>query len=112
MEKDARQKLLKQKRIVLEDRVFRSIGTLKFAKIISSIELVNLLSVIRLGINLNITNGIDYKKINELMVLSQPAHLQKHYGENLDQNERDILRAKLIRNELDFSNLFCTFNDR
>lgn len=101
MEKEARQRLLRQDRTKLEDKVGRSIGILKHAKIMNSIEFINLLSMVRLGINLDIVNYIDKKILNELMVLVQPAHLQKYYGKILDSSERDILRANLIRNKLD-----------
>lgn len=101
MEKEARHQLIKKNRIKLEDKVGRAIGTLKHAKIISSIEFVNLLSMLRLGIDLKLIKHIEKKLLNQLMVLTQPAHLQKYYGKALDSEGRDILRANLIRKKLD-----------
>ena len=100
MEREARQRLLKYERIKLEDKIGRSIGVLKYAKVISSIEVINLLSLLRLGNDINFTNHIEKKELNELMVLVQPAHLQKYYGKILNSNERDILRANLLRKKL------------
>ena len=100
MEKEARQRLLNYERIKLEDKIGRSVGVIKHAKVINSIEVINLLSLLRLGIDLNLTQHIEKKELNEIMVLVQPAHLQKYYGKMLDSNERDILRANLLRKKL------------
>jgi protein arginine kinase len=102
MEQDARERLLKKGRIKLEDKIHRSVGILKFAKIINSVEFINLLSMLRLGIYLKLTDGVSFKTLNELMVLGQPAHLQKFYNKKLSSEKRDLLRAKLIRNRLKF----------
>lgn len=99
-EETARGVLLKQQRTLLEDRVWRSLGILKNSFIISSQETTELLSMLRLGIDLNIIKDIDRRTVNELFILIQPAHLQKLESKKLSSQERDIKRASLIRSKL------------
>lgn len=98
-EKD-RQMLLSTHREMLEDRVWRSFGTLKNAYIISSNETVELLSMLRLGCDLGLVKDVDRTMINELFILTQPAHLQKLENKKLSANERDVKRAQIIREKL------------
>jgi protein arginine kinase len=98
-ERNAREKMYKQDRVALEDQVFRSYGLLKNARVINSKEAIELLSNLRLGIDLGMID-IDIKQINELLLLIQPAHLQKLEGRRLSARERDIKRAELIREKL------------
>ncbi|MDP3142377.1 MAG: protein arginine kinase [Candidatus Omnitrophota bacterium] len=99
-EEQARQALLLQSREVLEDRIWRAAGTLRSAYIISSEETIELLSMIRLGVDLGVIKDIDRSLINELFIITQPAHLQKIDGKKLSAPERDAKRAKLIRQKL------------
>ncbi len=96
-EEQARQALVMQNRAILEDKIWRSYGVLKSARIISSQETVELLSMVRLGIDMGIIQDLDRKTINELFIIIQPAHLQKLEGKKLTAHERDIKRAELIR---------------
>lgn len=98
-EEQARSILLKQQQAFLEDRVWRAYGTLKNAFIISSQETTELLSMVRLGLDLDIIKEIDRRAINELFILIQPAHLQKLEGKKLSSQERDEKRAKIIRSK-------------
>lgn len=99
-EEQARQALLVQNRSMLEDKVFRSLGVLKSAHIISSQETIELLSMVRLGVDLGILNQVDRANINELFITIQPAHLQKIEGKKLTPAQRDTRRAALIREKL------------
>lgn len=99
-EEATRKAILLKNREALVDRVARAYGTLKSAHIITSMETVTLLSAIRLGVDLGIEKSIDRRSVNELFILTQPAHLQKLEGRTLDSNERDIKRADLIREKL------------
>lgn len=99
-EEQARQALLLQNRPVLEDKIFRSYGVLRNAHIISSQETVELLSMVRLGIDLDIIKDVSRHAINELFIMIQPAHLQKLEGKKLSSAERDTKRASLIREKL------------
>jgi protein arginine kinase len=87
----------------LEDKVWRAYGMLSSARIISSKETMEALSLARLGLSVQILDRIDLKTVNELFVLTQPGHLQKMEGADLDQDERDVARAKFIRSYLELA---------
>lgn len=99
-EKTWREKLLKEKRAWLEDKVWRAHGTLKCARIISSEETLELLSLVRLGVNLGLIEGLEVRRLNELFVSTQPGHLQRLERRTLEATERDMVRASLIRKRL------------
>jgi len=100
-EQTARESLVTNSRTQLEDRIWRAYGILKHAKTVSSGETLDLLSAVRLGVDLGLTsNGLDRKTMNELFLFSQPAHLQKLEGKKLSAQERDVKRAQLIRERL------------
>lgn len=98
-ERIARDQLLKS-RIQLEDRVFRSYGVFSNARVMTSGECMRLLSDVRLGLDLKIIKDVTIDTVNELMVITQPANLQKIYGCTLNPDERDVKRAELIRTKL------------
>jgi protein arginine kinase len=88
---------------VIEDRISRAYATLEGAHMITSKETIELLSLVRLGVDLGFLKDlkdIDIPKLNELFILIQPAHLQRYKGKELSASERDIERADLIRNRL------------
>ena len=99
-EEQARQALVLQNKPMLEDKIFRSLGILQHSHIISSQETVELLSMLRLGIDIGVVKEIDRRVINELLITIQPAHLQKLEGKKLSASARDIRRASLIRERL------------
>ncbi|MDI3533738.1 MAG: protein arginine kinase [Thermosediminibacterales bacterium] len=99
-ERSAREKLLKDAGIRLQDRVGRAYGILSNSYIISSQEAMELLSDVRLGIDLNLIKNLDSRILNEMMILIRPAYLQKFFGQELNEYERDIKRASLLRDRL------------
>jgi protein arginine kinase len=99
-ETSTRSSMITKGRDELTDKVWRAVGTLKNARILSSTETITLLSVIRLGIDLGIIKHLGLKDINELFILIQPAHLQKLEGKALSPQERDVKRAALVREKL------------
>ena len=99
-EEMTRKNILSRSKEALVDRVWRAYGTMKNAHIITSNETIALLSAIRLGVDLGIVKNLDRRTINELFLITQPAHLQKIEGKALTSNERDIKRADLIRTKL------------
>jgi protein arginine kinase len=99
-EEQARQALLVQNRPMLEDKICRAWGILKHSRIISSQETIELMSMVRLGLDMGILQEIDKKVMNELFIMIQPAHLQKIDGRKLNSAERDIRRAQLIREKV------------
>ncbi|GAE93789.1 ATP:guanido phosphotransferase YacI [Gracilibacillus boraciitolerans JCM 21714] len=96
-ERHARNLLMEQSGIELEDRVFRSYGLLKYSRIVESKETAKCLSDVRLGIDLGFIKDISKSILNELVVLTQPAFLQQYAKKMLTPNERDVFRASLIR---------------
>lgn len=99
-ERSAREALAKTSHIQLEDRVFRSYGTLANSRIIETKEAARCLSDLRLGIDMGFIKNISKSILNELMILTQPGFLQQYAGGPLRPNERDIRRAALIRERL------------
>lgn len=99
-ERTARQSLISENREQLEDRVWRSFGILKLARVIASDEMLHLLSQVRLGVNIGLINEIDIKTLNELFVLTLPGHLQKLEDRELDASQRNIIRASYVRKRL------------
>jgi protein arginine kinase len=99
-ERRARQKLLEDKLVSLDDKIFRARGIMENARLISSEETLYMLSYIRLGIHLNRIKNINLKTVNRLFLLTQPAHLQNIFQETLDASARDRARAEFIRKEL------------
>ena len=92
--------MLVQNKAMLEDKIFRSLGVLKNAHIISSQETIELLSMVRLGVDLGLLKNVEIKSVNDLFIMIQPAHLQKLEGRRLSVAERDIKRAEVIRQKL------------
>jgi len=99
-ESQLRELMVSQNKAMLEDRIYRSFGILKSAHIISSQETMELLSMLRLGCDLGMIKEIDRRILNELFIITQPAHLQKIENKKLSSHERDVIRAKLIREKL------------
>jgi len=99
-EHHARRTLLNDRTMALDDKVHRAIGILRSARLIASEETLYLLSHLRMGINLGRVKDVDIKTVNELVLLTQPAHLQKHAGRKLDGDMRRAARAELIRQRL------------
>lgn len=99
-ERQARKNLLEKSKTALEDRLYRSLGTLVYARLLQSGEAAKCLSDVRLGVDLGLIEGVDVSIMNELMVFMQPGFLQQYAEAELTQEERDVFRAKLFRERL------------
>jgi protein arginine kinase len=99
-EHDARQNLLQRKPSTLCDQIGRAYGVLTYAHAMPSKEALNLLSVIKIGIDLGAFPEHQRLQIDELFIETQPAHLQKNSQQKLNAEERDYLRAQIIRDRL------------
>jgi len=120
-EQSARESLMGSNRVQLEDRIWRAFGILSHARTVSSDETLDLLSAVRLGVDLDLMpdmgglgstgksserskrsggNGLNRTIVNELFLFTQPAHLQKMEGKSLTAKERDLKRAHLIRQRI------------
>ena len=99
-ENRARGYLLSNYKYDMEDKIFRSLAILESARVLKSKESLELLSNVRLGLELDLIKGIDNSIINGLLVNSQPATLQYNIGRTLTDRERDVERAKFMRETL------------
>jgi protein arginine kinase len=103
-EKNSRQKLLDAKKDFVMDHVGRAYGILKHAYILSSEECLDSLSALRLGVDMGMFSSLDIRTINELFIFVQPGHLQKYAGCQIGAEERDVLRASIIRGKFKAKN--------
>ena len=99
-EENARATLLEKKAKVVYNHIGRAYGILANAHSISSKETMNLLSLLRLGVDMSLFPGVDRSLADELFILTQPAHLQRQHSEKLSAEERDLLRADMLRERL------------
>lgn len=99
-ERHARESLIASAKTRLEDRAFRSYGILDNSRVIDSKEAATRLSDVGLGIDVGLIEGLSRNILNELMILTQPGFLQQYAEASLGADERDRLRATLIRERL------------
>ena len=99
-EQNARTRLLEGRHVFVMDQVARSFGLLKQARLLSSGEAVDLLSGLRLGVEFGILSNLSLAQINEIMLLIQPGHLQKVMNRVVESEERDEVRAGIVRERL------------
>lgn len=99
-ERDARAAWQRDNRTGLSERVARAYDTLRSAPMMTSEETMELLSYVRLGINLRLVDDLTIPTVNELFIHTQPAHLQKLMGATLDGEERNAARARYLRKRL------------
>ncbi|MCP4725800.1 MAG: protein arginine kinase [bacterium] len=100
METKARTKLYKDLGRQLEDKVYRAIGIITSARLMSTLELMSLLSALRLGSWLGIIKPVKPSTINQLIVQCQPMHITKISKLKPDQEEIDTFRAEYVRKKL------------
>ena len=99
-ERRARDYLVREGQRDLHDRVSRAYGILCSAETISSEETMHLLSSVRMGVNLGLLRDLEIPTVNKLFIHTQPAHLQKLRGVELDTADRNVERAMYLRRML------------
>lgn len=100
-ERNAREVLKSDNYSAIADRVCRSFGIMKYARVMSSKEFLKLYSDVRLGISLGVIDSLDYVTLGDIMIGVLPANLIKRNGGNaMGDYDRDILRAEYIRNKI------------
>jgi len=99
-ELEAQRQLMSEARDLVEDKIFRAYGILRGARILSSREALELVSALRLGRTSGILTDVTYETMNEILICSRPAHLQKIAGASLEPKDRDVFRARFIRERL------------
>ena len=94
-ERNAREAL--SQNIHVLDMIYRSYGLLLYARLMSNDEAMKLISHLRFGVEMGLFENIDFDTLNRLVIEIQPATLMKNIGKKLSPNERDHIRAELIR---------------
>ena len=97
MEEERKARAQMSENIAWQDKIDRAAGILKTARVLSSSEFMELLSYIRFGLSTGVLQGVTTEELNALMVNVQPATLMAKASKQLDQNERDVLRARMAR---------------
>lgn len=100
----SRQKLLQNYSYEIEDRMHRALGILKSARLLDLSEGLNLISQVRLGVELGIIKNVDKKILNSLLVNTQPAMLQKIFNTKLNEKDKNYYRARIVRETLEEKN--------
>ncbi len=96
-EQDQQKKLMSEYSLDMEDKIYRSLGMLSNARLMTSNEALHHLSLLRLGVETQIIKDVDLNIIDNLIINTQPGMMRQAYGKDLSDRERDIKRAKIIR---------------
>ncbi|MGA0845366.1 MAG: protein arginine kinase [Luteolibacter sp.] len=99
-ERNAREKLIEDDPMMVEDKIGRAYGILRHAHLIESKEALGHLSLLRFGAILGMLPDGTVHRCDTLLMDIQPAHLQHHAGRELQAEERDALRAEIVRSRL------------
>jgi len=99
-ERRNREAFMQEHRVQLEDHVWRAWALLTSARRISSSEALSHLSALRLGLHQDIIDKVNVGTIQRLMVTLRPGHLQLRERRDLPPEDRDEVRARLIRDTL------------
>ncbi len=100
-EEQARDVLRRDAPMVLEDKVWRAYGLLRYARSLSFEEAMNLLSGVRLGVGMSIIPGVGMYALNKLLIFGQPAHLARLEGVDADDPDLPARRAHFVRRTLE-----------
>ena len=82
-----------------EDKMFRALGILRYAKLLSTDEFMELISLVRLGAARGMFD-LSLEKINELIVSMQPATVSATNANASTPAARDAVRAQSVREAL------------
>ena len=87
-------------RLALEDLVYRSLGVLRSARLLSGEEYETMSSNVRLGASMGVLQDFDMAVINRLNAMTGSATICLEHKEMLQPAQRDAARAALVRREL------------
>lgn len=99
-ERATRKNLFEKGAISFEDKIFRAYGILKNSRIISTDEAVRLLSFLKLGVTSELISDNSINDLDKLFIEIQPASLQYASRKEMNDMERDIKRAEVIRHKI------------
>lgn len=100
-ELEARRVLVRDAGYIIEDKLWRAYGTLRYARSLSFDEAMNFLSGVRLAVGLKLIGGLSVYTLNKLLIFSQFAHLSRTEGRMLTEDEANVVRAAFVRETLD-----------
>jgi protein arginine kinase len=96
LENQTQKAVFQQEGVKIQDRICRSLGTLRSAKVIGLQEALDGLSAIRVGLAQKVLAGIELPKLNHLLILIQPAHLAKIAARELTPEQEAVERARIL----------------
>ena len=99
-EEESRRVLLRDAGYIIEDKLWRAFGTLRYARSLSFDEAMNYLSGVRLAVGLKLIGGLSVYTLNKLLIFSQSAHLGRAEGRLLTESEANVARARYVRETL------------
>ena len=91
-----RERQLERDRVAAEDRAWRAVGALRFARRMDTAEALRLLGEVRVGVSLGIL-PTDIGRLNGLLWAIRAASLTASAGRDMTAAERDVARAALLR---------------
>jgi protein arginine kinase len=100
-EEEARRVLLRDAGYIIEDKLWRAYGTLRYARSLSFDEAMNYMSGVRLAAGLKLIAGLSVYTLNKLLIFSQAAHLAHLEGRALTESETNLARARYVRTALE-----------
>ena len=100
-EEEARRVLLRDAGYIIEDKLWRAYGTLRYARSLTFDEAMNYLSGVRLAVGLKLITGLSVYTLNKLLIFSQAAHLAHAEGRPLSESESSLARARYVREALE-----------
>ena len=100
-EEEARRVLLRDAGYIIEDKLWRAYGTLRYARSLTFDEAMKYLSGVRLAVGLKLISGLSVYTLNKLLIFSQAAHLASTEGRPLTESETNLARARYVRKALD-----------
>ncbi len=100
-EEEARRVLLRDAGYIIEDKLWRAFGTLRYARSLTFEEAMNFLSGVRLAVGLKLIRGLSVYTLNKLLIFSQAAHLAYAEGRPLSESETSQARARYVRHALE-----------
>jgi len=102
-EAEARRVLLRDAGYIIEDKLWRAYGTLRYARSLTFDEAMNYLSGVRLAVGLKLISSLSVYTLNKLLIFSQAAHLAyaDGGGRALTESETNLARARYVRRALE-----------
>lgn len=99
-EEEARRVLVRDAGYIIEDKLWRAYGTLRYARSLTFDEAMNYLSGVRLAVGLKLIPGLSVYTLNKLLIFAQAAHLARLEGKALSEAEANLVRARYVRQAL------------